>query len=49
MIGVVASRFDETSKSPERNTFRAQHPCAAGVRPLDIAGSELGDLYNFGF
>jgi hypothetical protein len=37
MIGVVASRFDETSKSPECKTFSAPRQSAAGVSPLNMA------------
>jgi len=41
MIGVVASRFDKTSKSPERKALSFQYRRAAGVIPLNIAGYGL--------
>jgi hypothetical protein len=44
MIGVVASRFDKTSKSSEIKALSSQDRRAAGVSPLYIAGSGLGEL-----
>jgi len=49
MIGVVASRFDKTSKSTESKALSSQDRRAAGVSPLYIAGLDSESCETLGF